>query len=341
MVALMEIEQASEAVQPMQAAPVAGVGNERELTMSSLLSRMTDPAPEPDSEAVTLEEPEEVKEDEEDSPATSASDEADEADAESDAPKAKNFRGRWDHLDEQERRVVELTAKRGLNLAEAWRAVYGEATPPAPAQTETPETSQEAVTDLDRKIGEQQQRLDELKRRKAEAKGDLELYDAASDAYLEAREALRDLRQQREHAREQIAAQTLQARRRVEAEAKAALELEFPDATTPGTELYEACREELEYLQASNSPLVHDPQAHYKVARRLARALGIGRPAAPSPAPIAAARRSVRPVPAGGVPVEAPAAALERRLATAHSQGAMLELMREIGTPFEALLSKA
>ncbi len=260
--------------------------------------------------------------------------EAAETPAEADARKAKNFRGRWDHLDEQERRVVELTAKRGLSLNEAYRAVYGDTAPPTPQAG----SSENRMAVLDRKIAGQQQRLDELKQRKAEARGDLAEYDAASEAYLEAREALRDLRSQRQQTLEQQAAETLEARRRTEAEAQMALAEEFPDALTPGTDLYEACREEIEYLRESNSPLIQDPQAQYKVARRLARALGIQKaPVAATVAP----RRSVRPVPAGGVPVEAPAAVLERRLAGARSQGAMLELMREIGTPFEALLKKS
>jgi hypothetical protein len=328
MVALMEIEQADMAVHPMEAAPVDGAENERELTMSSILSRMTQPEEkEPDLIAQVPEETE-----------TPGEEETDDTPAEADTPdarKAKNFRGRWDHLDEQERRVVELTAKRGLSLNEAYRAVYGDAVS-IPRQSDA---SDRTVADLDEKISGQQRRLDELKSRKAAAQGDLAEYDAASEAYLEARETLRDLRQQRQQTLEQQAAETLQARRKTEAEAQAALAEDFPDALTPGTELYEACREELNYLRESNSPLIQDPQAPYKVARRLARTLGIQK-ASTSPAASIMPRRSVRPVPAGGTPVEAPAAVLERRLAGARSQGAMLELMREIGTPFEALMQK-
>jgi hypothetical protein len=327
----MELEQADVAVQPMEAAPLDGAGNERELTMSSILSRMTAKDEEetpPPALAVAAAQPDEVAE---------QTAEEEPADPDADAPKAKNFRGRWDHLDEQERRVVELTAKRGLSLNEAYRAVYGDAAAPSPHAS----VSGASVADLDEKISGQQRRLDELKARKAEARGDLAEYDAASEAYLEAREALRDLRQQRQQTMEQQAEESLRARRRTEAEAQATLAEEFPDALTPGTELYEACREELEYLKESNSPLIQDPQAQYKVARRLARALGIHK--APPPVPAAGSvtpRRSVRPVPAGGTAVEAPAATIERRLAGARSQGAMLELMREIGTPFEALLQK-
>ncbi len=109
------------------------------------------------------------------------------------------------------------------------------------------------------------------------------------------------------------------------------------------------------YLREANSPLIHDPQACYKVARRLARALGYQRRSAEGIAsqPEASGsvhhsnqsagvqpRRTARPVPAGGSPVEGPLPALERRVSGARSTSEMLELMREIGTPFEALLKK-
>jgi len=54
----------------------------------------------------------------------------------------------------------------------------------------------------------------------------------------------------------------------------------------------------------------------------------------------AAPRRSVRPMPTRGAPVESPVTTLERRVSGAKSAGEMLELMREIGTPFEALLKR-
>jgi hypothetical protein len=104
--------------------------------------------------------------------------------------------------------------------------------------------------------------------------------------------------------------------------------------------LHDACREELAYLRESNSPLIRDPQVEYKVARRLARALGLRRAASEAVSPPVPPRRTVRPVPVGVSPVEAPVATLERRVAGARSPGAMLDLMREIGTPFEALLKK-
>lgn len=129
-------------------------------------------------------------------------------------------------------------------------------------------------------------------------------------------------------------------------QAKESLAREFPDALAEGTELFEACREELAYLREANSPLATDPQAEYKIARRMARMLGYGQRAAVQESPVAPAktmlapRRTVRPMPTGGAPVESPVTALERRVSGAKSTGEMLELMREIGTPFEALLKR-
>ncbi|MDD5349896.1 MAG: hypothetical protein PHQ12_06770 [Chthoniobacteraceae bacterium] len=123
-------------------------------------------------------------------------------------------------------------------------------------------------------------------------------------------------------------------------EARQAVAREFPEALAEGSELFEACREELEYLREAQSPLAEDPQAEYKIARRMARMLGHAqRPPVPE-TPKAAPRRKIRPMPAGNAPVEPPATTLERRVAGAKSTGDMLELMREIGTPFEALLRR-
>jgi len=101
------------------------------------------------------------------------------------------------------------------------------------------------------------------------------------------------------------------------------------------------------YLLDANSPLASDPQAELKIARRMARVLGYSKRAAvveAPPVPAKAAtpppRRSVRPMPTGGAPVESPVTTLERRVSGAKSTGEMLELMREIGTPFEALLKR-
>ena len=122
-------------------------------------------------------------------------------------------------------------------------------------------------------------------------------------------------------------------------QARESVAKEFPEALAQGSELYEACREELAYLREANSPLANDPQAEYKIARRMARVLGLSqRPAAS--AKNAPQRRSVRPMPTGGAPVESPVTTLERRVSGAKSSGDMLELMREIGTPFEALLKR-
>jgi len=112
---------------------------------------------------------------------------------------------------------------------------------------------------------------------------------------------------------------------------------EFPDALNPGSELAEACREELAYLREAQSPLADDPEAEYKIAKRMARMIGMAnRPACGK----VAARRAVRPMPTFGAPIESPATTLERRMAGAKSTGEMLELMREVGTPFEALFKR-
>ena len=132
-------------------------------------------------------------------------------------------------------------------------------------------------------------------------------------------------------------------------QARDSVALEFPDALSEGTELFEACQEELAYLREAKSPLADDPRAEYKIARRMSRVLGYAQrgavrepevPAVPVKPAAAPQRRSVRPMPTGGAPVESPATTLERRVAGAKSTGEMLELMREIGTPFEALLKR-
>ena len=131
-------------------------------------------------------------------------------------------------------------------------------------------------------------------------------------------------------------------------QARESVAREFPEALKEGSELFEACQEEMAYLLDANSPLASDPQAEYKIARRMARVLGYSQRAAAQEAPPAPAksatpapRRSVRPMPTGGAPVESPVTTLERRVSGAKSTGEMLELMREIGTPFEALLKRS
>ena len=337
----MDNEQAAPAVQPEEAAPATGAENERETTMAQLLEAMAqapdeptpsetgEPVPQP-TEAPDTPEPEET----EPQPGAESHEAAPEG-AEAGARRARNFRGRWDHLDEQERRVVELTTRRGLTLAEACRAVYGEAQN-APAAAEADGT--EANAQLAEAIAAQEAELETLKERKAQARGDLEAYDQAAEAYFDARERLRELRTRREQAQEE--ARSTAARHREEATRQAhdALREEFPEAATPGSDFYEACQEELAYLRESGSPLADDPQVEYKVARRLSRTLGYRRATAPE---TAAPKRTFRPLPAGGTPIPPPQATMERRIAGAHSPDAMLELMRELGTPFEALLPKA
>lgn len=307
----MDTEQANSAVLSEEAAPVAGAGNEKELAKARLLDEMS-------GEAAT--EAGELPEAQAAAPVTG------EAEGESEeTPKAKNFRGRWDHLNEQDRRVVELTTKRGLTLVEAMRAVYG--------SSEMPQPEKPVLGQLDVQIEQVQARVEELRQKKAASKGDLEAYDQAAEAYLAAREELQQLRLQRQQA--EAAEQARKEKERAEAEARARQRIaeEFPEALVPGTELNEAVAEEMSYLRAAKSPLLDDPQVEYKVARRLARVLGWRAPEVPM-------KRTVRPVPVGGATVDTPVLALERKMASARTSGAMLELMREIGTPIEALLRK-
>lgn len=329
----METEQADRAVLPVEAAPTVGAENVRERVKSRLLNEMSLEAPAGGEMAVSIEyaadgaaaPDEQGKRDElEGAGLSSAEEEGGEG------HKAKNFRGRWDHLNDQDRRVVELTTKRGLTLTEAMRAVYG-------GREEAPAQAKAEGGDLDVQIEQHQARVEELRQKKTEAKGDLEAYDHAAEAYIEAREALHGLRLQRQQVASAEEARVAKVRAEAEMQAKQGVVDEFPDAVTPGTELHEAFAEEMAYLRESNSPLVQDPQVEYKVARRLARVMG-WRQAAPEVALVP--KRTVRPVPVGGGAVEVPAVAMERRLAGARSPGAMLELMREIGTPIEALLRK-
>ncbi len=251
-VSFMENEQATMAVQSMEAAPVAGAENGREKTMSVLLEGMSagdaaEAAPVGEDEAIVPEANEEASEsskdsetlDSTDSSGDSASSETagsdDDAEAETageesapDGKQARNFRGRWDHLDERERRVVELATKRGLTLGEAYRAVYGV----------------EGIPALSGEDGES------------------------------------------------------------------------------------------ENTRASESMNQHSIKTNSSEPVRSADSAQTPKPGGVAP------RRSVRPVPAGGSPVEAPITTLERRVSSVRSTGEMLELMREIGTPFEALLKR-
>ena len=361
----MEHEQADGPIQATEAAPVAGAENERERTKSLLLTQMTQPiealrlsSREPESvesEGLVSNDPDEIGLASADVGATTPA-HASDSDFESaqveaapgdDLKKPKLFRGRWDHLNEQDRRVVELTTKRGLTLSEAYRAVFGVETVAATTTRGEVGNGQDstALSALEASIGSQEERVSELKKRKAQAKGDLALYDEASEAYLEARDELRSLQERRTLAMRQREHESAVARQRAESLAQAALAEEFPDALTPGSDLHDACIEEAAYLRDINSPLIHDPQLHYKVARRMARVFGLRQATTPESAPVLAPKnaamppkRTVRPVPAGGMPAEPPMTTLERRVSEARSSGAMLDLMREFGTPFEALL---
>ena len=84
------------------------------------------------------------------------------------------------------------------------------------------------------------------------------------------------------------------------AQARESVARDFPDALKEGSELFDACQEEMAYLLDANSPLASDPQAEYKIARRMARVLGY------------AQRGAVRELEVPAAPVK-PAAALQRR----------------------------
>lgn len=65
---------------------------------------------------------------------------------------------------------------------------------------------------------------------------------------------------------------------RLRSESLAEATTAYPDLLREGSELSEAVAEELEYLQAVNSPILKDPNYPKLVIRRVARLLGI-RPA--------------------------------------------------------------
>lgn len=347
MVAFMENEQAGQAVQNHEAASTQEAGNERERTMSSLLAKMTHP------EEVLPEDPQLE-------PAESGADAGAEetegvvADGEvateegvDHEPKAKNFRGRWDHLNEEERRVVELTTKRGLSLSEAYRAVYGvegsaekEGVRKGDQEDGKPTGADEALYQVEGEIAASEERLQRLKEERLGARGDMEAYDKAVEAYLGERELLQELRLKQRSMQSEAVERAERARVEARQQVQEALAAEFPEALVPGTELHEACQEEMAYLREIGSPLKDDPAAAYKVARRLARLFGRRGEGAAAPATTMGPppKRTMRPLPVGGVPVETPLVALERRVSGANSSGAMLDLMREYGTPIEALM---
>ena len=357
----MEHDQASEAIQTSESATGTGAENDRERAKSLLLAQMSQPAQPPSelsdesgadtNEIHTIAGSGSNSEPEQPSGESDWEGTASEEVSGEEPKKPKLFRGRWDHLSEQDRRVVELTTKRGLTLSEAYRAVFGVEHAPANAladHSRAPgDLAGDMISTLDAGIEEQERRIVELKKRKAQAKGDLNLYDEASEAYVEARYELRALQEKRSQALQESERKAADARQKTETLAKATLAEEFPDALTPGTELHDACVEEQNYLRDSNSPLIRDPQFEYKVARRMARVLGLRRsagsegPASAAPkAPAGTPKRTVRPLPAGGMAAEPPASPFLRRMAYARSTSAMLDLMREFGTPFEVLLKQ-
>ena len=302
MLLVMDTEQAPVAVQPTEAAPVAGAENRinRAQEKAQIISQLSSPQAEiasPDAK-----------------PSLDATAEAGihaaEADTAEEQPnkEVKNFRGRWDHLDDHERDVVKLVAKRGLSLTEAYHTVYGH-----PLNAAAPATNPGEIA------GQSEETVDDGKVEGAESKAPETSVTSGNDAHS------------------QWSAVT--ARNGVA----------LPEGCKPGTELYDACAEEYQYLCDSGSPLVNDPQCAQKIATRMARLLG-NKPSAVSPAkpgavvqpplPQVSPKRTVRPIPAGGNPVEAPVQTLERRVAGARTTGEMLALMKEYGTPIEALLKK-
>jgi len=309
----MDAEQALVAVQTTDVAPNAGAENPmtRAQEKAEIMSQLLAPQPSPANPATetSLEIQAEA--------GTHAADDLDTV-----APQekeVKNFRGRWNHLDERERRVVKLVTKRGLSLTEAYHAVYGckpDGNPPDEAQglaiTQTAETAIAGKPENSQlATGEQHGSVATEGESTAGASGISAQWNAIAS-------------------RDNIA---------------------FPDAIQPGTELHEACVEEYQYLQAAGSPLVNDPQCAQKIVNRMVRLLGskAGQGASSAqqanagaqlqPPPVVA-KRSVRPVPAGGNPVEAPVQTLERKVANARTTGEMLALMREFGTPIEALMRR-
>lgn len=284
----------------------------------------------------------------------------------------RNFRGRWDHLDENERRVVALTTKHGLTLAEAHRAVYGvERAQAATAATEAAAQA-DPIAEIDAKLAEKQAAVTALEA-KLDGGDDWNGEDAGAvrKQYREALAELSELKADRKIAEKEkaLGEQQKQESERgkfeqsVEASLASAHE-SFPDAFTEGSELSDAVAVEFEFLQATESPMLRNPNYPKLVIQRVARQLGIrpaavagrdgGNGAVPAPAPVAAApagqgqgganggnaakggnsvNRGVRPVPAGGSPVAEVALTLEERMKSAKTPEEMLELLKEYGTP--------
>lgn len=284
---------------------------------------------------------------------------------------SRNFRGRWDHLSAEERRVVELTTKRGLSLDEAYRAVYGEGTRSGGSQEEAESQEEsssevagslaatdEAVATAQRELEELEAKLDDdddpfeadpAKRRKIQR----ELREkTVALAELKAEQKL--LKRELEIEERQRQAQTASQFETGYQTSVAEAERTFPDLAENGTPLREAVEEEIQYLVATKSPLLNQPDFPLVVARRMARSLGVkpagtagqstagaSKPQNGTPAVVKntgankPGSRGIRPLPAGGSPVELPS--LEQRAAGAKTSAQMLELMKEFGTPIAEL----
>ena len=279
---------------------------------------------------------------------------------------AKNFRGRWDHLNAQERRVVELTTKRGLSLEEAYRAVYG--TPQPGAQQAAAVV--DPVAAVDAEIGAAQAAVATLRQRLdnpetlstfafdgAEA---IKFFDSLSEAQAKLTLLTSQKDQLLQGKETQARTQTQTAQEQANTQAFAA----YPEAfrTAPNgqqefnteTELGQAALDEYSYLEGIGSPLLKRPNCLPLIMARLARDFGVkptkaqGTPpaalAAPSktapksaPAAAAAPRRGARPVAAGGsAPVNPSADQLMQAAIASGSKDALLEAMRQFGTQFGA-----
>ncbi len=299
-----------------------------------------EPQAQEEEEAHEIEIPEEEEEEEAQEPEVPE-------DEEVEPPRREGF----DHLDPQERRVVELLGK-GLSLSEANRAVYGAQDEEAPQEPEVDPmaTVEEQITALQDEIealdeADEDEFLDPAERRKNQK------------AYREKFIALAELKAERKL----LAREQEQAKRNKESQAESARQTQiqnsfsealtqYPDLGNPASELANACQEELQYLAATGSLLLEQPNFPLMVVRRMARSLGLkAASAATAPAglqatpPAKPARRGVRPVPTGGAPLEEPKQALDRRIEAALKSGSKKEmeaLLREAGTPFEALMKR-
>lgn len=350
----MANEQAQAAATQAQTAESAEITQEAPASMNKeqLLAAMSAPVPSEDEGEVDGKETEVGQESEEASHAAAETEETHDDPEETQGEeqpkkKSKNFRGQWGHLNDQERQVVELTTKRGMSLSEALGSVYG-------SQTNDQEKQQvdktaDAISALDGQIADGQKALDDLKRQRKET-FDPDERERLADEYSEKREELSRLKMRRDFVAERQEEASKSEKQRSQeqfnsrlSEAMSQAREEYPEAFKDGTEFNQELSEEFEYLQGIQSPLLHDPNYPIRLSKRVARRLGYKKPdSAPDPKTLAkpaspAQKRSVRPVATGGTPVEAAATTLEQRIAGAKSADAMLELMRELGTPFEKL----